>query len=265
MAVSPRGKYVYSIWGGLEEGPGWFTKTKLKDYELLAIGSTRESPTYILLSSDGRKAYVTSHYGQKALAAWLGEYEEIPEMHSVVEVFDVSAGSEINLIKEINVGLKPQSMAAFGDGRYIIVAAVAFENEEIGLPNFSIIDTETDEVIREIRTPGYAPFIVAADDELGVAFSTYLYKVTAATDDAEGEEGEVDEGEDKMSEEEKRYIPMYGRGFLAIHLDDYSVDVYTDKRGLPLSSLCILDDHRIIGVSSVANKLAVIEPEFAEG
>jgi len=266
MITSPDGKYLYGIWGGLKEGPGWLTKTGLKDYDVAGIGSTRESPTAILLSPDGKKAYVTSHYGQRNLAAWLGEYKDIPQMNSLVEVFDLTSDKEIKLIKEIEVGLKPQSMAAFGDGRYIIVASAAFENEKMNLPNFSVIDTQTDEVIQKIQTPGYAPFIVVASEKLGMAFSTYLYKVPATTDDAQQSsdktsEGKTDEAQPEGGKEEPKYMAMYGKGFLAIHLDDFKVDIYEDQRGLPLASLCMLDNGKIIGVSPVANKLAVIEPK----
>jgi DNA-binding beta-propeller fold protein YncE len=267
METSPDGKYIYGIWGGLKEGPGWLTKTVLKDYNVVGIGSTRESPTAILLSPDGKKAYVTSHYGQRNLAAWLGEYKDVPQINSVVEVFDLTGDKEIKLLKEIEVGLKPQSMAAFGDGRYIIVAAASFDNENMNLPNFSVIDTQTDEVIQKIKTPDYAPFIVVVNEKLGMAFSTYLYKVPIAADETQSNQDNVpgekpDETGMAAEKEQPKYMAMYGRGFLAIHLDDYKVDIYEDERGLPLASLCLLDDGRIIGVSPVANKLAVIEPKL---
>ena len=269
MITSPDGKFIYGVWGGLKEGPGWITKTALKDYSVAGVGSTRESPTAILLSLDGKKAYVTSHFGQRNLAAWLGEYEGVAPMNSLVEVFDLTGDKEIKLQKEIEVGLKPQSMAAFGDGRYIMVASAAFENETTGLPNISIIDTRTDEVVKKIKTPGYAPFIIVASDKSGMAYSTFLYKVPVAVDDTQGISGEAsaqppEEPAPEGGKGKLKYAAMYGRGFLAIHLDDYKVDIYEDSRGLPLASLCLLDDGRIIGVSPEANTVVVIEPKSAK-
>lgn len=287
FVLSPDGKFIYAVWGGWKEGPGWFTKTSTEDFqEYAAFGSTRESPTDIVLSADGKKAYIASHYAQRSLAEWLGDEEGEPVYYSVIEVFDTTDAS-LGSLKEIQVGLKPQSMATFGDGRYIIVASAGLENEIFDLPGFSIIDTETDEVIKEIFTPGYFPFMVIADDNLGKAFSTYLYKVPIAKDESVGEGTsaedamgpEVDDGiiaieisrgdeggdgaaEDTEQDVEFEYTGMFGRGFVCVDLHDYSVDIYENESGLPFSTLCMLDAHRMIGVSSLANRLVIFEAQI---
>ena len=148
------------------------------------------APHTVLISSDGRTAYVSNEGGrvptEKDFQIYSGSSEIVADpfvgaaITGTVSVVDVPT---LTLKATIDTGLHPTGLAFYGSNRLLVANAYS--------DSLSVINTDTNTVVRTIdlglpiRVPGdtkaaygAAPNSIAVDDEKGVAFVA-LYNANA--------------------------------------------------------------------------------------